>query len=150
MTRGDVPACVALVNHIIAVGGTTAYEAPFTDHGFADRYLGDAAITTVVLEGGRLVGFQGAFEVERGIFSLGTFTDQQRPVPGAGRALFDATVMAARARGGVRLLAKITSDNAGGLAFYTAMGFIDDHVVPADHTRPDGTAVDRIVKVYPL
>jgi len=33
MTADDVPACVEIINQIIAQGGTTAYEEPYTEDG---------------------------------------------------------------------------------------------------------------------
>ena len=39
MTTEDVPACVVILNHIIALGGSTAYEDPYTETHFADHYL---------------------------------------------------------------------------------------------------------------
>ncbi len=150
MEPRDVPACVAIVNHIIALGGSTAYEDPFTNAGFEAHYLQEPPVTNVVLDKGRVVGFQAAFDAGDGLYSIGSFTDQQHPAPGAGRAIFAKTLADCRARGGTAILAKITSDNTGGLAYYTKMGFADDHVIKDDVTRKDGTTVDRIVKRHPL
>lgn len=44
MTTEDVPACVVILNHIIALGGSTAYEDPYTETHFADHYLGSGLI----------------------------------------------------------------------------------------------------------
>lgn len=146
MQRGDVPECVAIVNHIIALGGSTAYEHPYDAEAFAAHYLDEPPVTNVVLQDGVVVGFQAAFDIGDGLYSIGSFTDRQTPVKGAGRALFEKTLADCRAHGGVAILAKITSDNTGGLAFYSRMGFVDWQVLPDDHTRSDGTKVDRIVK----
>lgn len=150
MTRADVPACVAIVNHIITLGGSTAYEEPFTEAGFAGHYLDEPPVTNVVVDGNRVVGFQAAFDVGEGLYSIGSFTDRQAPVRGAGRVLFDKTLADCRNRGGEAILAKITEDNTGGLAFYARMGFVDFAVEPAAHTRPNGTLVSRIIKRFPL
>lgn len=150
MTPADTPACTEIVNHIIALGGSTAYEAPYALADFAAHYLDEPPVSNVVLSEGRVVGFQAAFDVGDGLYSIGSFTDRRAPVRGSGRALFEKTLADCRARGGVAILAKITSDNTGGLAFYTRMGFVDDHVVPQDHTRSDGTKVDRVIKRYAL
>lgn len=150
MTLADVPACVAIVNHTILLGGTTAYEAPFSESGFAAHYFDEPAVSNVALAQGRIVGFQGAFDVGDGLYSIGTFTDRVQPVKGAGRALFKKTLADCRARGGAAILAKITSDNTGGLAFYSRMGFVDWQIVPGDFTRADGTVVDRIIKRFDL
>jgi len=150
MTAEDVPACVAILNHIIELGGTTAYEEPYTHEFFHDHYLIEPPVTNVVTLDGRIVGFQAAFDVGDGLYSIGSFTDRQSPVKGAGRVLFDKTLADCRARGGEAILAKITSDNTGGLVFYSRMGFQDWKVIPDDHTRSDGTKVDRIIKRLPL
>jgi len=146
----DIPACVDLINYTISLGGSTAYEVPYDEAGFAAHYYEDAEVTNVVLHGGRIVGFQGAFEVEPGIYSVGSFTDQRSPQRGAGKAMFEKTRVDCKNRGGTSIIAKITEDNLGGLAFYSKMGFQPDHVKPADHTRADGTQVDRIVKRFVL
>ena len=150
MEAGDVPACTDLINHIIALGGSTALEKPFTEAGFTAYYIDRAAVLNVVLSGNRIVGFQAANAVDDHLFQVGTFTDRRDPVKGAGRALFEKTRADCAALGGVAILAKITADNTGGLAFYSRMGFEDARVVPADHTRADGTKVDRIIKRYAL
>lgn len=146
MTSADVPSCVEIVNHIIALGGTTAYEQPFTKEDFDAQYCEEPPISIVVLSRSRIVGFQALFEVAPGLYSIGCFTDQQNPMKGAGRGMFKATLAAAKLRGGSAILAKITSDNTGGLAYYNRMGFVDFDVKPSDMTRPDGTVVDRIIK----
>ncbi|WP_425097817.1 N-acetyltransferase family protein [Tropicibacter sp. S64] len=150
MQAGDVPACVHILNHIIGLGGTTAYEEPFTLEGFDRDYRLTPPVSNVVLHQGRIVGFQVAFDIGNGLYSIASFTDRENPVKGAGYALFDKTLADCRKLGGVAILARITSDNTGGLAFYSRLGFEDDHVIPEDHMRPDGTMVDRIVKRHPL
>lgn len=150
MQSSDVPACVTIVNHIIALGGSTAYEDPYTEADFADHYLDEPPVTNLVLLGDRIVGFQAAFDIGDGLYSIGSFTDQQNPVRGAGYAIFEKTLADCRAHGGTAILAKITSDNTGGLAYYSKLGFQPDTVWPDDHTRKDGTKVDRIVKRFDL
>ena len=150
MQRADVAACLKIINHIINVGGSTAYEEPYDEAGLAAHYMDEPPASNVVLLDGRVVGFQAAFEIEPGVFSIGSFTDQENPARGAGAALFAKTRDDCRKLGGTSIIAKITSDNTGGLAFYSKMGFQPDHIIPADHTRSDGTVVDRIVKRFVL
>ena len=149
ITKADAPACTELLNHTIALGGTTAYETPYTEDGFDAHYREEAALCHVVLFEGRVIGFQGAFAVGNGDLSIGSFTDQRNPVKGAGRALFEETVKAARAAGFSRILAKITEDNAPGLAYYSRMGFEDFEIERGGATR-NGKAIDRVIKAYPL
>lgn len=149
-TAADIPACVDIINPIIAAGGTTAYSVPYDVAGLTEKYLHEPATSTVALDGNRVVGFQACFEIEPGVYSIGSFTDRLNPVAGTGRALFDATLIAARANRATVILAKITSDNTGGLAYYTKMGFEDFDLILGDLTRPDGTTVDRVIKRFTL
>ncbi|WP_425074972.1 N-acetyltransferase family protein [Sagittula sp. S175] len=150
MTSADIPECLEILNHTIRKGGTTAYEDEHTRDSFEAEFLHKPPIGVVVEHEGRIVGFQNAYDYGDGLYSIGSFTDQQRPVKGAGRAMFAATLEACRARGGVAILARITSDNASGLAYYSAMGFADDYIIPKDVTRRNGKTVDRVVKRFPL
>ena len=150
MTTEDVPACVVILNHIIALGGSTAYEDPYTETHFADHYLDEPPVSNVVFLNGRLVGFQAAFDVGDGLYSIGSFTDQQRPAKGAGRLMLEKTLEDCRAHGGTAILAKITSDNIAGLAYYSKMGFEPYKTLENDHTRKDGTVVDRVIKRFKL
>ncbi|MEL6608751.1 MAG: GNAT family N-acetyltransferase [Pseudomonadota bacterium] len=150
MTHDDVAACVAILNHTIELGGTTAHEEVMTEADFRDHYCDEPPVNNVVIQDGRVVGFQAAFDVGDGLYSIGSFTDQKTPARGAGRALFDKTLSDCQARGGVAILAKITADNVPGLAYYTKMGFQDWKTVPDDHTRRTGEKVDRVIKRYPL
>ena len=150
MIREDVPACVRIINYTITLGGSTAHEDILDEPGFADHYFDEPEVANVVLKDGKIVGFQAAFEVEPGVYSIGSFTDQECPVKGAGAAIFAKTQDDCRARGGTSIIAKITADNTGGLTYYSKMGFAPDAVWPANHTRTDGTVVDRIVKRFIL
>lgn len=150
MTREDVSACVAIMNDIIARGGSTAHEDPFDEPGFAQKYCADPAVSNVVVTSDRVVGFQAAFDIGNGVYSIGSFTDRRAPVRGAGAVLFAKTREDCRTLGGSSIIAKITSDNLGGLAFYEKMGFQPDTVWPDEFTRKNGETVDRIVKRYPL
>lgn len=109
MTAADITACVEIINPTIARGGTTAYETPYTIEFFAAAYLVEPPIANLALHNDTIIGFQAAFGTEPGIYSVGTFTSREKSIRGAGTAI----------------LAKITSDNIGGLAFYSEMGFVD-------------------------
>jgi L-amino acid N-acyltransferase YncA len=150
MQEFDIPSCARIINFIIRQGGTTANEEEFSLEAARKEFLEVPPIAIVVEYGGRIVGFQNAYDYAEGVYSIGSFTDQEKPVRGAGRALFAATLEACRQRGGTAILARITSDNLPGLAYYSKMGFQDDHVLPKDVIRKNGTVVDRIVKRYAL
>ncbi|MBP1887174.1 ribosomal protein S18 acetylase RimI-like enzyme [Ensifer mexicanus] len=68
---------------------------------------------------------------------------------GAGTALFAAAKAHAREAGLEAINATIRADNAGGLAYYAKMGFIDYKVEKAVPLK-DGQPVDRISKRYLL
>ena len=148
MTAADVPACLDIVNPIIAHGGTTAYEDPFTEQHFLDHYCVEPPVSNVVLHDGKIIGFQAAFLVAPKTYSIGTFTDRNNPVRGAGATIMAQTKSDCRNHSGGCILAKITSDNTGGLAFYSKMGFEDFEIEKAAHTRKSGKVVDRITKRF--
>ena len=154
-TMADLPGLRALLNEIIAVGGTTAIETPLSEVEFADHYLrGDRFICchTAMADNGILLGFQ-ALETNPKLHDdwadIATFARAQPKTPGVGSALFPDTLAVARAQGYVAINATIRADNTGGLAYYDKMGFETykvDEAVPLS----DGTAVDRVSKKYPL
>lgn len=146
MEQRDAEACTDIVNFIIRKGGTTAYEDEYSIADFDGHYRGKAKICNVIVSAGRVVGFQGLFDVGDGVLSIGSFTDQRDPVKGAGRALIDASKKAAKDMGYTSIIAKITEDNVSGLGYYSNVGFVDDYIIRKDHQRSDGTWVDRIVK----
>ena len=149
MRASDVPACVEIINHIISLGGTTAHEDPYTVDDF--DYFTDPDIVNVVEADGRIAGFQAVFaQDDPRVYSVGSFTDQRNPVKGAGAVLMDKMKEDCRAAGGQSIIAKITSDNTGGLVFYSKMGFEDESIIANDHTRKDGTTVDRVIKRFVL
>jgi len=153
--RADAAALADLLNEIIAAGGTTAYQIPFTPEGFAQAHIdGPAVLTSVVAQGedGVPMGFQILLRDERlpeGWGDIGTFARRGMTSRGIGSALFAATRDAARDLGLVGINATIRADNSGGLTFYGKQGFVD-HSVAAAVPLNDGTPVDRISKRYSL
>lgn len=151
----DAGELAELLNAIIARGGTTAFEEPFTPQGLSATYLiGPHMISAVVAvdrETGRFEGFQilGDFgdPMAGGTGDIGTYVRVDGKQRGVGTALFAATCANARARGVTVLNATIRGDNTGGRTFYGKMGFVD-HAVRAGVPLADGTPVDRIYKRY--
>lgn len=154
-TLADVPAMVALLNHIIAKGGTTAHEVPYSEAKFAGTYLTDeGAIACLVAEApdGGLLGFQvlGYWPgLPDGWVDIGTFVAEAARGTGTGAGLFTATRELARARGDVAINATIRADNALGLAYYDRCGF-QDYATDPDYRLSDGTVVRRISKRFDL
>lgn len=159
----DAAELAALLNAIIARGGTTAFEDPFTPEALAEQLLtGPQVICCFVAQdraSGALLGFQslalweGAPEAglpEGGAMGdIATFTRVGLIQKGVGSALFAATRAEAAARNLTGINATIRADNAGGLAFYGRMGFVD-HAVRHGVPLKDGTPVDRVSKRYVL
>ena len=155
MTVEDVPDLTALLNHTIALGGSTAYETAFDPAGFTTEFLTDPALISSVVavaEDGSLAGFQVLYtedDAEGRIATIASFTDQRRRFPGAGQALFPVTREAAQTGGALYIRATIRADNALGLRYYRGLGFCDHSVRPQVPLK-DGTPVDRIETRYPL
>lgn len=153
--RGDAPALAELLNEIIAAGGTTAYETPFTPDTFADTHIdGPGVITSVLAEDGdgRPMGFQILLASDKfgpGWGDIGTFARRGATTRGIGSALFAATKAAAISAGLTTLNATIRADNTGGLTFYARMGFVD-YAVARGVPLADGTPVDRIARRFDL
>jgi L-amino acid N-acyltransferase YncA len=153
--RADASALADLLNEIIAAGGTTAYETPFTPETFADAHIdGPAVITSMIAEDGdgSPMGFQillASDKLAPGWGDIGTFARRGSTARGIGSALFAATKAAAIAVGLKAINATIRADNTGGLAFYARMGFVDYAVMRAVPLA-DGTPVDRISRRYDL
>jgi L-amino acid N-acyltransferase YncA len=150
----DAPALTDILNAIIAVGGTTAYQTPFTPQALAAAHLDGATVLCchTALSNGVPVGFQCLNRVPYlpgGWGDIATFTRRHAPVPGAGRALFAATLDRARALGLVALNATIRADNAPSLRYYAALGFVEYGLSPAV-PLDDGTPVDRIRRRFDL
>ena len=153
----DAPELAELINAIIARGGTTAFQTPFTPQRLVDAYLiGPHMVSAVVAidrETDRAEGFQilGDFgdPLADGPGDIGTYVRVDGKQRGVGTALFAATCAHARAKGLTTLNATIRADNIGGLTFYGKMGFVDHavrHAVPLS----DGTTADRVYKRYSL
>lgn len=153
--EADAPALAALLNEVIARGGTTALEEPFTPEDLAAAMLtGPEVLCCFVAEDatGALIGFQSLMRstyLPADVGDIGTFTRVGQVQKGTGSRLFAATRQAAGAQGLAAINATIRADNAGGLAFYGRMGF-QDHGIYPDVPLRHGTPVDRISKRYVL
>ncbi len=131
--QGDAPAMRALLNAIIARGGTTAHQTPFSESAFAERVLAEEArlaAFVAVDAAGDVAGFQILHrhpQLPEDWADIGTYVASGGRRRGVGAALFAAT--AAVARDGDAQIAAINAairrENRGGLAFYSALGFVD-------------------------
>lgn len=151
----DAPALASLLNGIIARGGTTAFQRPFTPQRLAESMLmGRSVICCFVAEerDGGLRGFQSLVRSEdlpNDIGDIATFSRVGQTQKGIGSQLFAATQAEARRQGLTAISATIRVGNVGGLAFYSRLGFTD-HSIHRAVPLLDGTAIDRISKRYAL
>lgn len=148
----DIPALTVLLNDIIAIGGTTAYQEPLTEQAMAAKLLNGpqciGSFTAFDPHDGVPAGFQ-YLSINPGLpanwADIATFARAAPKVPGIGSALFAATAAFAGEKGFDAINATIRADNEGGLAFYSKMGF-EDYAVARAVPLKDGTPVDRISK----
>ncbi|MCB8876410.1 GNAT family N-acetyltransferase [Acidisoma silvae] len=152
----DAAELTALLNAVIAKGGTTALQDPYTaealDHAYITGPDVHCCFVAVDRASGRIEGFQTLGRnpaLPDDIGDIGTFARLGGTQRGVGRALFNATRQRATELGLAAINAMIRADNTGGLAFYGKQGFID-HDVIAGVPLKDGTKVDRIVKRHSL
>ncbi|SMY07218.1 GNAT family N-acetyltransferase [Flavimaricola marinus] len=153
-TSADAKALVGIINPIIGAGGTTAHQTPFDEARITRHYIAPEQIIrcTVAELNGKVSGFQTLMwpdeegdSFPEGWAIIASFVAQEAAGNGIGRALFEATKVAALAAGVTTIDATIRADNAGGLAYYSSLGFVDYEVLAAVPLR-DGTLVDRVRK----
>ena len=145
-----------LINAIIERGGTTAFERPFTVDELASAYLtgGEVHCCFVAVDSASraVAGFQTLVRtpaLSAGIGDIGTFARVDNAQRGIGSALFAATQARAQQLGLAAINATIRADNAGGLVFYSRLGFVD-HSVTRAVPLLDGTPMDRVNKRFAL
>jgi len=137
-----------ILNEIIRAGGTTAMEEPLHPQELTDRFIcGDRVVMChCVLFDGVPCGFQTMThhdDLPQGWADISSFTRRSPSFPGLGRALFAATVVAARTQGLVAINATIRADNRTGLGYYRRVGFRQYDISTAVPLR-DGRPVDRL------
>lgn len=148
-----VPLLAAMLNEIIELGGTTAFQEEFSDDAFVDGFI--AAGTCIccfvaVDRQGAPAGFQALTRhpaLPRDWGDIATFVRVGATGQGVGSALFARTARFAGTQALAAINATIRADNIGGLRYYDRMGFETfriDHAVPL----ADGTLVDRISKRF--
>jgi L-amino acid N-acyltransferase YncA len=154
--RGDAAALTELLNAIIARGGTTALEDPYTPERFAEAYIDgpDVHCCFVAVDPatGRLEGYQSlgrSRDLPAEVGDIGTFARLGGAQRGVGSALFAATRDRAAQLGLAAINATIRADNAGGLTFYAKQGFRDHSTTPSAPLK-NGSLVDRVNKRFAL
>jgi L-amino acid N-acyltransferase YncA len=143
-TPADAEAMAAVLNAVIALGGTTAHETPKPADQVRQHYIdGPDVLSSVVAElDGRVVGWQAA-NLWQGEAHIGSFVQPGLQAKGTGAQMFALTRQLLRARGITTIIASIRADNRPGLAYYARIGFVDFADDP-DFSLSDGTKVGRV------
>ncbi len=143
-TPADAADMAALLNEIIAIGGTTAHQRPKTVEAVLSDYItGPDVLSTVVAEDqGQLVGWQSV-DLWQGDAHIGSFVRPGVQAKGIGAALFALTLPTLRAAGVRSIIASIRADNVPGLAYYARLGFVE-FARDADFALNDGQVVGRV------
>ena len=149
-TEADVAGMTAVLNAVIAVGGTTAHERPKTEAEVLEGYVTGADVLSCVVceDGGEIVGWQSVGMWD-GDPHIGSFVRPGLQAKGAGGAMFDLTCRSLRDRGVGYIIAHIRADNAPGLAYYARIGFREIGLEP-DYALSDGRKVGRVHRRFDL
>ncbi len=150
----DLVAITEILNEIIEIGGTTAYQTPRRPDYFNEQISPEfpRSFMHVAEDEAQILGFQwiNPFDPpEEHLGGIATFAKPGITQRGIGSALFAATKAAAIAAGFTTIVAVIRADNTGGLAYYSKMGF-EDRSVEKAVPLTDGTPVDRMRKEFKL
>ncbi|WP_316015788.1 N-acetyltransferase family protein [Roseobacter sp. HKCCA0434] len=149
--EADLPAIGALWNRIIEETTITFTSARKTEAGLRDWLgaQGDAGWPVLVARGPGVLGFAsyGAFRGGPGYAHVAEHTvyvGEAARGRGVGAALMDALAAEAASRGIAALVAGISAENAGGLAFHAARGFAEVGRVPGAG-RKFGREIDLVL-----
>ena len=149
-TAVDAEGMAAVLNAVIAIGGTTAHEHPKTEAQVREGYVTGADVLSCVVceEGGKIVGWQSV-GMWAGDPHIGSFVQPGLQARGAGAAMFGLTCQTLRGRGVEYIIAHIRADNAPGLAYYARIGFREIGQDPG-YALSDGRKVGRVVRRFDL
>ena len=147
----DLEELCLILNEIIEIGGTTAFESKLSQNEFKSYFLvGEYCLCCFLAEDekGLILGFQ-SLSVHKNLpdtwADIATFARIKPKVRGVGTRLFKNTVEFSRRSKIDYINATIRADNDSGLCYYTKMGF-EDYSVEKGIPLSDGTPVDRISK----
>jgi L-amino acid N-acyltransferase YncA len=144
-TPADAPAMTAILNAIIAIGGTTAHEEPKSEATMLHDYISspDVLAASIAEVDGTLIGWQSTGWYH-GNPEIGTFVQPGTQARGIGAQLFALTCATLRSAQITHIIATIRADNVPGLAYYARMGFRDIAHDP-DYALSTGQKVGRII-----
>ncbi len=136
-TPDDAQSMCDVINPLIAAGGTTAHQTPFTTDRMIRHYIAPPlGISCVAVgTGDTLFGFQalewadpswdGEGKLPPDWAVIASFVSANAQGRGAGAALFAESLKRARAAGVTAIDATIRRYNTSGLTYYSRMGFVD-------------------------
>lgn len=137
----DLPALVALER--------AAFSDPWTAAQLADALADEAAVALVLERAGEVVGSVLARVVadEAEILTIAVAPESRRR--GHGRALLDAAIAAAAARGARTVWLEVRESNRAARAMYLAAGFVAAGVRRGYYRRPPEDAIVLCHRVAP-
>ena len=148
----DAAAVCAVINPIIEARAYTVFDAPFTveaEREYIVRFP-SRGVWKLALDGERVVGFQVLEPLATytraldHVGSMGTYVDLSLRRQGVAKALFAATLAAARSKGYEKIFTFVRADNLAALAAYRAHGF-ETIGTARRHARIDGRYVDELL-----
>lgn len=146
----DAGGMTALLNAVIAIGGTTAHETAMTAAEVREYFIdgSDVHSSVVAEDAGQIIGWQSVGQW-KGDPHIGTFVQPGLQAKGVGGALFALTLAALRRTRIGYIMASIRADNVPGLAYYARTGFRDIGHDPG-FALSDGRVVGRVHRRFDL
>jgi len=154
ITRPALPAdaagMAAVLNAVIAIGGTTAHETAMTATEVRAYFIdgSDVHSSVVAEDAGQIIGWQSVGHW-KGDPHIGTFVQPDLQAKGVGGALFALTLATLRQTEIGYIIASIRADNVPGLAYYARIGFRDIGQDPG-FALSDGRMVGRVHRRFDL
>ena len=153
----DAAEMCALLNDIIAIGGSTAHLTPFDTDRMQQHYIApDDLICCHVAElDDQVIGFQwlgwpdDTLDLPNGWAIIASFVATDAAGKGVGRRLFAAPVTEAESAGVKTIDATIRTDNWSGLKYYSSIGFTDYNQL-SEVALSDGTLVNKVQKRFEI
>jgi L-amino acid N-acyltransferase YncA len=154
--KSDAAELAALLNGIVAAGGTTAIEEPLAIDTLDEWFISGPHVLFCFVAVDRAsrgpVGFQSVYrdaELPERWADIATFVAATHRLIGVGTSLFARTRVEARHRGLSAINATIRADNRQGLAYYDSLGFRTYRTRAAVPLR-DGSPAERIMQRFDL
>ena len=146
----DAAGMTALLNAVIAKGGTTAHETPMTEADVRTYFIdgSDVHSSSIAEDEGQIIGWQSVGQWQ-GDPHVGTFVQPGLQARGVGAALFALTLATLRQTEIGYIIASIRADNVPGLAYYARIGFRDIGQDPG-FALSDGRVVGRVHRRFDL